>query len=296
MSLVGNRRRKKSREYKILIVPEGDGGVTKSVKAGTWGFALGGSALGVVFFLFVFLAFRYTPLGHFVNAGNAGVVDSVGSETDRRIRALAEEVAVLKSYNAQLRKALGEHSAEGISKEDSDTHASEPPKVDAVKEEPIQDLEISGEEFNPAHATTVQNTRNYEELQTSFPLFTPVDGVITQGFEPGRKHYGLDFAASEGTTVHAAAQGYVVFAGWTYEYGYTLILAHANGFMTVYKHNSSLLKSTGSVVRRGELIGLVGSTGKTSTGPHLHFEVLKDGIPQDPQLSLLKSRIGIAGY
>ena len=78
-----------------------------------------------------------------------------------------------------------------------------------------------------------------------------------------------------------------MFAGWTFEDGNVVMLSHGSGYLTVYKHNSSLLKSTGSLVKRGEVIALVGSTGITSTGPHLHFEVLKDGLPQNPQEFLL---------
>lgn len=283
MSLVGNRRRKKSWKYKILIVPEGDGGVTKSVKAGKWGFALWGGAVCAVFFLFVFLAFRYTPLGRFVGLGTAQAVDSVGNETDRRIRALAEEIAVLKDYNTQLRKALGERTGVESSQQQVESQKNEPSKVDTPKD----DGQLSEEVYSAPPVTEIQSTTVREGVQASFPLLTPVNGVVTQGFDLNQKHYGIDFAAKEGTSVHAAAQGYVVFGGWTYEYGYTLILSHAGGYVTAYKHNSTLLKGTGSFVRRGELISLVGSTGKTSKGPHLHFEVLKDGFPVDPQLFLL---------
>ena len=285
MSLVGNRRRKKSREYKILIVPEGEGGVTKSI--GKWGLALWGSVVCAVFFLIVFFAFRYTPLGRFAGVGITQVVDSVGNETDRRIRALAEEVAVLKDYNTQLRKALGERTIDESSQRIVEPQKSEPAKVDTLTDEPVRDGQISDEVYGAPPITEIQNSTATEAIQASFPLLTPVNGVVTQGFDPNQKHYGIDFAAKEGTVVHAAAQGYVVFAGWTYEFGYTLILSHAGGYITAYKHNNSLLKSTGSVVRRGELISLVGSTGITSKGPHLHFEVLKDGFPADPQLYLL---------
>lgn len=277
---MGNRRRKKSREYKILIVPEGEGGGTKSI--GKWGLAFGGFAVFAVLFLVIFLAFRYTPLGRYAGIGATEAVDSVGNETDRRIRALAEEVAVLKNYNTQLRKALGDRSLDqGAQRE------AEPAKVDTPRDEPGHDAEISDEVYSGPPVTEIQNAARFGGGQPAIPLLAPVSGVVTQGFDLDQKHFGMDFAAKEGTLVHAAAQGYVVFSGWTYEYGYTLILSHANGYVTAYKHNSTLLKGTGSFVRRGELISLVGSTGRTSKGPHLHFEVLKDGFPADPQLYLL---------
>jgi murein DD-endopeptidase MepM/ murein hydrolase activator NlpD len=79
----------------------------------------------------------------------------------------------------------------------------------------------------------------------------------------------------------------VVFAGWTYEDGNLLVISHGSGYLTVYKHNQALMKSPAMAVKRGELIALLGSSGQTSLGPHLHFEVWKDGIAQDPNEFLL---------
>lgn len=282
MSLQRAQRRTKSRSYEILIIPQGHGGHTKSIKVGTTQLALWGGALFAVFFLVYFLAFRYTPLGIAVGVDPSwrAAVDSVENETQRRVRALAEEVAVLKGYNIQLRKALGERNL-------STTGTTAEPR----NQEPVQPSEPQAEdfteEFTPPTPATMQMIANAEGLKAAFPLVTPVAGVLTRGFEPALKHLGIDLAAKQGTPVHAAAQGYVVFAGWTFEDGNVVILSHGSGYMTVYKHNSSLLKSAGSLVKRGEVIALVGSTGVTSKGPHLHFEVLKDGLPQDPQEYLL---------
>jgi murein DD-endopeptidase MepM/ murein hydrolase activator NlpD len=79
----------------------------------------------------------------------------------------------------------------------------------------------------------------------------------------------------------------VLFAGWTYEDGNMLIIAHGGGYATVYKHNQTLLKNTLNAVKRGEPIALLGSTGITSAGHHLHFEVWRNGVPQDPNDFLL---------
>jgi murein DD-endopeptidase MepM/ murein hydrolase activator NlpD len=282
MSLQRAQRRTKSRSYEILVIPHGHGGRTKSIKAGGKELALWGSALFLFFFLIFFLAFRYTPLGTVVGVDPSlkAAADSVENETQRRLRALAEEVAVVKNYNIQLRKALGERnlSTAATPAEARTTEAVQPSEPPAA---------AFTEEFTPPTPAAMHVAANAEGLKASFPLLTPVLGVLTRGFEPARKHLGIDLAAKQGTPVHAAAEGYVVFAGWTFEDGNVLILSHGSGYMTVYKHNSSLLKSTGSLVKRGEVIALVGSTGITSKGPHLHFEVLKDGLPQDPQGYLL---------
>ena len=127
-------------------------------------------------------------------------------------------------------------------------------------------------------------------MARQLPLTMPADGFVSKSFEPGELHYGLDVAGRRGNPVLAAADGTVIFGGWTYDDGYTVMLAHAEGYVTVYKHNEAIVRNTGESVRRGEVIALLGNTGRTSSGPHLHFEVWIDGIPQDPTNYLLTSQ------
>jgi murein DD-endopeptidase MepM/ murein hydrolase activator NlpD len=96
-----------------------------------------------------------------------------------------------------------------------------------------------------------------------------------------RFHAGLDFAASYGSKIRAADSGRVIFAGWYGGYGRAVIIDHGNGLTTLYGHTSELYVSEGQAVERGQAIGAVGSTG-FSTGPHLHFEVRRNGTPVDP--------------
>ena len=121
----------------------------------------------------------------------------------------------------------------------------------------------------------------------NFPLMMPADGFVTRQFDQEEFHYGVDFAGKQGTPIMAAASGTVVFAGWTYDDGYMMIIAHGGGFVTVYKHNKALFKDSGMNVKRGETIALLGNTGRTSSGPHLHFEVWKDGNVLNPSNYLL---------
>jgi murein DD-endopeptidase MepM/ murein hydrolase activator NlpD len=117
-------------------------------------------------------------------------------------------------------------------------------------------------------------------IAAAVPFNVPAEGFLTREFEPDELHYGIDFAAKEGSPVWAAAPGSVIFSGWTPADGNVMMIAHSLGYVTVYKHNKALHKTTGQPVRRGEVIAAVGSTGK-STGPHLHFEVWRNGMPLD---------------
>ena len=121
----------------------------------------------------------------------------------------------------------------------------------------------------------------------SFPAILPTEGYITRGFEPDHNHFGIDIAGKTGNLIVTAADGNIVFSGWTYDDGYIVIVSHASGFMSFYKHNQSLLKSSGSFVRRGEPIATLGNSGIKSSGPHVHFEIWKDGVPVDPSLYMI---------
>jgi murein DD-endopeptidase MepM/ murein hydrolase activator NlpD len=122
------------------------------------------------------------------------------------------------------------------------------------------------------------------------PSSRPIDVAVGSGFgfraDPftgrGALHTGLDFPSPIGTEIHAAAGGVVRTAEVHPEYGLMLEIDHGNGLMTRYGHTSKILVKVGDLVKRGQVVADVGTTGR-STGPHLHFEVLVDGIPQDPQ-------------
>lgn len=123
-----------------------------------------------------------------------------------------------------------------------------------------------------------------KDLYVAFNGFIrPSRGVVTSrfGYRWGRMHEGVDIAASTGTPIYAAASGRVIFAGWKSGYGKCVIINHGNGYQTVYGHASTIYVRSGQYINKGERIAAVGSTGR-STGPHLHFEVRKNGIPQNP--------------
>jgi len=138
--------------------------------------------------------------------------------------------------------------------------------------------------------------------ERSAGLMTPVAGHITSGFglryHPilhfSRMHTGIDFGAAWGSPIVAAADGQVVGAGWTGGYGRQVRVAHPSGIMTTYSHMSTIAASAGEMVRQGQVIGYVGSSG-LATGPHLHFEVRVNGQPVDPMTVRLQSRSVVAG-
>lgn len=127
------------------------------------------------------------------------------------------------------------------------------------------------------------------EKASAFPADYPLDGTFTRGYNPAQGHYGIDIAAEQGTPFRAIADGAVINQGWTINYGFVLHVQHSNGIITIYKHATSVSKSIGDIVTKGDILGTAGDVGVLSSGPHLHVEIWKNGVPQNPNMYLIKS-------
>ena len=117
----------------------------------------------------------------------------------------------------------------------------------------------------------------------SIHFFAPVRGLVTRPFNASENHFGTDIGAEPNEVVKATLDGTVTMDGWTVETGYVIYIQHENNLVSVYKHNSVLLKKTGNVVKAGDAIAIIGNSGELTTGPHLHFELWHNGRPVDPQ-------------
>jgi murein DD-endopeptidase MepM/ murein hydrolase activator NlpD len=141
---------------------------------------------------------------------------------------------------------------------------------------------------------TVDEIKDYLRIQKDIYLATPkgfpVKGRITSGYgkreDPMRNirlfHSGVDISTSPGSPIRATADGVVSYSAWKHNSGYLIVIEHGCGFSTIYAHNKKNRVKVGQRVKRGEVIGYVGSTGK-STGPHVHYEVWKNGKHVNPQ-------------
>ena len=111
----------------------------------------------------------------------------------------------------------------------------------------------------------------------------PVECYVTDEYDKQKEHYGIDIAAKQDAPVKAVLDGKVISATYTLETGYVIEVQHANNLVSMYKHNSKLLKKPGNLVKAGDVIAFVGSTGELSTGPHLHFELWHEGRSLNPK-------------
>lgn len=271
---------KKLNSFSVIIVPEDTSHGTKSKK-----FTLSRILLfAVLYSLFIgiigYYLFGVTGIGPRFFPGS-DKLSSVSSEDleklNDRVAFLARELQVLKSTNQKLKYAL----ALG----DSSLIDSLGVNIDTLRQ-----LYKTPREGNIFGAVIVFFTKLFIQQEKSVLFILPANGYISRAFAPDKGHYGIDIVLKDGTPVYAAAGGYVVFSGYTNNYGHTIILNHSDGYLSVYKHCSLVIKKEREFVRQGELIALSGNSGLATTGPHLHFEIWLNGKPIDPESILLKNK------
>ena len=125
---------------------------------------------------------------------------------------------------------------------------------------------------------------NSQRKSKQFLFFPPIEGFISDSFNLKTNHYGIDLVAKTGTKIKSIGEGTVVVSDWNPQTGYVLGIQHSENFISFYKHCSVLLKNVGDIITTGENIAIIGNSGELSSGPHLHFELWKSGVPLDPSL------------
>ncbi|HRF75502.1 MAG TPA: M23 family metallopeptidase [Chitinophagales bacterium] len=241
------------------------------------------STLFVVIGFLVYLAIVFTPLKNLV----------VGYSEVSTTRQIAENnkitdsmLTALKSYEvyfANLQKRLnGEIDTlppiDSLSKQDySGIKVGEASEIDkAMREQVAREDLFNLSLADPRDATGEQNLE-------SLHFFPPIKGTVTSSFQTREGHYGIDVVAPENTPIKACLDGVVIDSYWNLESGNVIIIRHDHGLISIYKHNSQILKRQGNIIRAGDVIAIIGNTGEMSTGPHLHFELWHEKTPLNPK-------------
>jgi len=157
-------------------------------------------------------------------------------------------------------------------------------KIKRSTEDSLLRIEVESQsKYNLYKMETMEAVSQKRASIVGFLFFTPLKGIITSEFNPAQGHYGIDIVSKQNEAVKSVLDGTVIFSNWTLETGYVMSVQHSQNIVSIYKHNSVLLKKTGEYVRAGEPIAIVGETGEQITGPHLHFELWNDGRPVNPK-------------
>lgn len=253
---------------------------------------LGGSVLGLTLVLIGLLVF--TPLRELIPGyGSVELQDDARSAV-LRLAAMEDSLQVQQEYMAQLRQLMtGQFdttqagprgtSDDPLTLSDELVEvATEPMSQDwADHEQPA--LSVGRMPIDVVHPIDVEAVEDRYLSSLQLPAVPPLSGLLTRGFDARTGHYAVDIATKEGTMVRAIGEGYVIFADWTHEGGYAVVVQHADGYVSIYKHNERLLKHIGDRVHAREALAVSGNSGEFTTGPHLHFELWNNGFAQDPR-------------
>ena len=231
----------------------------------------------LVLIILTTLLISFTPLREYIPGYSSAKLNHQATQLVLKTDSLQQVIHKQNQYFKSISNVLsGKVSVENFNK-DSILNTNEniaevtlnPSKEDSLLREQVE----QEDKYNVIDAAVDR---------TDFKLFPPVKGQISEAYNAEENHFAVDIVTSKNSPVKATAEGTVVFSEWTAETGYVIIIEHRYGLISVYKHNSSLAKEQGELVKKGEVIGMVGSTGELSTGPHLHFELWSNGRPVNP--------------
>lgn len=237
-----------------------------------------GSISAIVLVAATTFLIAFTPLREFIPGYSSAKLKKQATQLSFKTDSLQQIIDVNEKYFSSIKRVLtGDVKTVEFNKDSI---------LNAAKEETIQ-LNVNPSKQDSLLREKVDKEDKYNLFESAistsnFVLFPPVNGNISEGYNVKEKHYAVDIIVAKNTPVKATADGTVIFAEWTAETGYVVIIEHSHDMISVYKHNASLTKEQGDVVKAGEVIAMAGSTGEYTTGPHLHFELWSKGYPINP--------------
>lgn len=200
-----------------------------------------------------------------------------------RTDSLEHEITLRDKYLNNLSLVLSGKIGEG----DEDTVYQQPSTVNVTSgsidnSHSLQDSLLRLEFENPDAGALLYGTGSTKR-SNSIVFISPVKGIIVERFDRANGHLAVDVVTNPNEGIKAVMEGTVIFSEWSTATGHVIMVQHINNLVSIYKHNSALLKKVGNFVRAGEVIAIVGESGELTTGPHLHFELWENGRAVDPE-------------
>lgn len=250
--------------------------------------AIGATAIFLVFATTYIIAF--TPLREYIPGYTNLKLNKESYNNLLKIDSLENEVRSRELYFKNLKLILsGQAIIDSVAPYSKDT-SKKYSNITIIKskEDSILRKQIENENKYDLSSQdlTIENNNQAQNINASisgFFYFTPLKGIVINGFDASKNHYGIDIAGKKNDVIKSVLNGTVVFSNWTLETGYIIGIQHQHNLISVYKHNSALLKKTGDYVKAGDAIAFIGNSGELSSGPHLHFELWYNGGPVNPK-------------
>jgi murein DD-endopeptidase MepM/ murein hydrolase activator NlpD len=244
-------------------------------------------AIGLMSIILVFITtyiIAFTPLKEYIPGYTDVTLQRRIYELQLRSDSVAFAMRTQEKYLESLKKVLGgdiPNEREMVTADTAKTRS-----YGNIKDKHSPEDSLLRTEYDNANKyTLLKSGKSAGKGSTlrNLTFFSPVKGIITSEFDPLRKHFGVDVVAARDEVIKSVQDGTVIFSGWTVETGYVIAIQHPGNVISIYKHNSVLLKKEGNIVHAGETVAIIGETGELSTGPHLHLELWINGIPVNPK-------------
>lgn len=276
-----------SARYKVVVLHEDTFEEKAAFTGRLWYWITGGVSAAVMLVILTVMLIRSTALREYVvGTSLAGYDREQLVDAYKRIDSMEQVTQANDIYLNNLRKVISGQAGETIEEasgqqlNDKDKTAGAVTELDSgisADELALRELVESGAPYD-----LPENPGSTRTGISSYTFYSPIKGVIGSNFSAKEQHYAVDIAVKLNEPVRATLGGHVVFASYTPETGYVVIIQHGNNLLSLYKHCASIIKKVGSFVRGGEVIAFAGDTGELSTGPHLHFELWHNGNPVNP--------------
>ncbi len=230
--------------------------------------------------IIVILMFIHTPLNIFLPAYTDSKLTRNIMDNALRVDSIEKEIIVRDRYFENIKNIMqGKELNNYESVHDTNIHYDDI-NFTVSKHDSILRNQIEEQEQN--NLSVIENTKSNNKLN-NLHFSMPVKGMVINKFNLDEDHYGVDFVAGPDEPIMATLDGTVIFADWSLATGYIIQVQHENSLISIYKHNSVLLKKVGDHITAGESIAIIGNSGEQTTGPHLHFELWHNGIPLNPE-------------
>ncbi len=238
-------------------------------------FVLGG-IFSVLLITLTILFIVFTPLKEYIQGYSSTELKKEASELVYKVDSLNQVLSVNDLYIENIQQVLkGEIKRVSFNKDS------------VLNQFKIEEIDFAPSPVDSAFRAEVEQQDRYSVFEeatrnTDIVFTAPIKGEVTENYNDRDKHFAIDIAVEKDTPVKAVADGTVIFRGFTADTGYVIVIEHNQGFISVYKHNSTIFKEQGDLVKSGEVIASAGSTGNLSTASHLHFELWNEGYPVNP--------------
>lgn len=254
-----NKQNKLSDGYRVVVYDEDTLGEVRSARVTGIGLLTAIILSFITIAMITALLIAYTPLRYLI-PGYADVTNNLAyMELNTKLDKIESELDAQRVYTNGLKNMLNPTQA----------------KIEESSSIPEKNRNNSILHGNQANSSMNLSLEHYY-------FCSPLVGEISAKFDSASKHFGVDIVAEKDSPVKSILDGVVITSDWSARTGNTISIQHKDNLISVYKHNSALLKKIGETVKPGEAIAIIGNTGLHTNGPHVHFELWKDGHAVDP--------------